>query len=127
MESDQVGIAVPVRVEPKVYFANERCLLSWYEAGIVLGAVAAGLLNFGDDVAIKAAIGFTFVAIALVIYAMGMFLWRVAMIRKHRAVRYDDRWGPTILCGLLFVAIATNFILRLHSVEKDDDNLVVMQ
>jgi uncharacterized membrane protein YidH (DUF202 family) len=104
-------------VEPKVYFANERCLLSWYEAGIVLGAIAAGLLNFGDDVAVKAAFGFTFVAIAVVTYAMGMFLWRAAMIRKHRAVRYDDRLGPTVLCGLLLVAVGVNFTMRFTSEE----------
>ena len=104
-------------MEPKVYFANERCLLSWYEAGIVLGAIAAGLLNFGDDVAIKAAFGFTFVAIALVVYSMGMFLWRAAKIRKRRAVRYDDRLGPTVLCGLLFVAVGANFVLRFLDVD----------
>lgn len=127
MKSDQIGIAVPVRVEPKVYFANERCLLSWYEAGIVLGAVAAGLLNFGDDVAIRAAIGFTIVAISLVVYAMGMFLWRATMIRKHRAARYDDRLGPTVLCGLLAVAVAVNFGLRLYSIDEDEKNRVVVQ
>lgn len=120
-----VGIAVPVRVEPKVYFANERCLLSWYEGGIVLGAIAVGLLNFGDDIAIKAAFGFTFVAIALVIYAMGMFLWRAAMIRKRRAVRYDDRLGPTVLCALLFTAVATNFGMRLYSVENEVEGTVM--
>jgi len=115
-------------VEPKVYFANERCLLSWYEAGIVLGAIAAGLLNFGDDVAIKAAFGFTFVAIALVVYAMGMFLWRAAMIRKRRAVRYDDRLGPTVLCGLLFVAVGANFVLRyLNSDESSGKAFLVVQ
>jgi uncharacterized membrane protein YidH (DUF202 family) len=113
-----IGIAVPVRVEPKVYFANERCLLSWYEAGIVLGAIAAGLLNFGDDIAIKAAFGFTFVALAVVMYSMGMFLWRAAMIRKHRAVRYDDRLGPTVLCGLLLIAVATNFVMRFSHTEE---------
>jgi uncharacterized membrane protein YidH (DUF202 family) len=122
-----IGIAVPVRVEPKVYFANERCLLSWYEAGIVLGAIAAGLLNFGDDVAIRAAFGFTFVAVALVVYAMGMFLWRAAMIRKRRAVRYDDRLGPTILCGLLLIAVATNFGMRLYAVNDEDENILVLQ
>ena len=99
--------------------------MSWYEAGIVLGAIAAGLLNFGDDVAVKAAFGFTFVAIAIVVYAMGMFLWRAAMIRKRRAVRYDDRLGPTVLCGLLFIAVATNFGMRLQAVEKEGEGVVV--
>lgn len=115
---------MPVRVEPKVYFANERTLLSWYEAGIVLGAIAAGLLNFGDDIAIRAAFGFTFVAIAVVIYGMGMFLWRAAMIRKRRAVRYDDRLGPTILCGLLLIAVATNFGMRFLAVEQEENDLL---
>ena len=119
--TNYLGIAVPVRVEPKVYFANERTLLSWYEAGIILGAIAAGLLNFGDDVAIRSAFGFTFVAIAVVVYGMGMFLWRAAMIRKRRAVRYDDRIGPTVLCGLLLIAVATNFGMRFLSVEQEED------
>ena len=99
--------------------------MSWYEAGIVLGAIAAGLLNFGDDVAIKAAFGFTIVAIAIVVYSMGMFLWRAAMIRKRRAVRYDDRVGPTVLCGLLLIAVATNFGMRLESVEKEGEGIVM--
>jgi Domain of unknown function (DUF202) len=105
-------------------------LLSWYEAGIVLGAIAAGLLNFGDDIAIKAAFGFTFVAIAIVLYAMGMFVWRVAKIRQRRAVRYDDRLGPTVLCGLLLLATAVNFGMRLNEVANEDegnDNAIVFQ
>jgi hypothetical protein len=52
---------------------------------------------------------------------MGMFLWRAAMIRKRRAVRYDDRLGPTILCGLLLIAVATNFGMRFLSVEQEED------
>jgi uncharacterized membrane protein YidH (DUF202 family) len=114
-------------VEPKVYFANERCLLSWYEAAIVIGAIAAGLMNFGDDVAVRASIGFTVVAIALVIYAMCMFLWRAAMIRKRRAVRYDDRIGPTVLCCLLLFAVAANFGMRIWTVEQEDGHELVVQ
>jgi len=113
-----LGIAIPVRIEPKVYFANERTLLSWYEAGIVIGAIGAGLLNFGDDVAIKAGFGFTFVAVAVVMYAMGKFLWRSAMIRKHRAVQYDDRIGPTVLVILLFAAMGMNFGMRFLFIEE---------
>ena len=41
------------------------------------------------------------------------------MIRKHRAVRYDDRLGPTVLCGLLLIAVATNFSMRLIAVEDE--------
>lgn len=43
-------IALPVRVEPKVFFANERTFLSWLSFTVTLSALAAGLLNFGDRV-----------------------------------------------------------------------------
>lgn len=43
-------IALPVRVEPKVSFANERTFLSWLHFTVVLGGLAVGLLNFGDRV-----------------------------------------------------------------------------
>ena len=43
-------IALPVRVEPKVAFANERTFLSWLHFTVVLGGLAIGLLNFGDKV-----------------------------------------------------------------------------
>ena len=43
-------IALPVRVEPKISFANERTFLSWLHFTVVLGGLAVGLLNFGDKV-----------------------------------------------------------------------------
>src|ERR1700753_4306117 len=43
-------IALPVRVEPKVAFANERTFLSWLHFTVILGGLAVGLLNFGDQV-----------------------------------------------------------------------------
>ena len=43
-------IALPVRIEPKVFFANERTFLSWLHFTVVLGGLAVGLLNFGDKV-----------------------------------------------------------------------------
>ncbi|KAG5341948.1 GTPase regulator Nrf1 [Termitomyces sp. Mn162] len=43
-------IALPIRVEPKVSFANERTFLSWLHFTVVLGGLAVGLLNFGDKV-----------------------------------------------------------------------------
>lgn len=46
-------IALPVRVEPKVSFANERTFLSWLHFTVVLGGLAVGLLNFGDKVRVR--------------------------------------------------------------------------
>ncbi|KAI9843826.1 MAG: hypothetical protein M1837_006087 [Sclerophora amabilis] len=107
-------IYVPVRVEPKVYFAAERTFLSWLEFSIILGSIAATLLNFGDTVSLASAWGFTFVACIGLMYSLIIYLWRVDKIRKRRAVRYHDAIGPSVLCLGLLAAVALNFGLRVR-------------
>ncbi|RMD44053.1 hypothetical protein DV735_g1097, partial [Chaetothyriales sp. CBS 134920] len=110
-------IHVPVRVEPKVYFAAERTFLSWLEFSIIIGSIAAALLNFGDRIAVTAAWGFTIIAILALLYSLVIYVLRVDLIRKRRAKisRYYDKWGTTLLCfGLLAVTIV-NFVLRIRA------------
>lgn len=105
-------ISVPVRVEPKVYFANERTFLSWVQIGILLGAIAGGLLNFGSGPAVQAAVGFFLTAVLTVVYSIVLYVWRVYQIRNKRAVRYDDRIGPTVVCIALAAATGVNFFFQ---------------
>lgn len=105
-------ISVPVRIEPKVYFANERTFLSWVEIGILLGAIAGGLLNFGNGPAVQAAMGFFITAILTIVYSIVLYVWRVYQIRHKRAVRYDDRFGPTVICIALAAATGVNFLFQ---------------
>ncbi|KAF8928111.1 hypothetical protein EDD21DRAFT_386388 [Dissophora ornata] len=106
-------IALPVRVEPKVFFANERTFLSWLNFTVLLGSLAIGLLNFGDRIGRISAAVFTFVAVAVMIYALFTFHWRADRIRKRQPGPYDDRFGPTALCVFIVSAIMINFGLRL--------------
>ncbi|BFZ57586.1 GTPase regulator Nrf1 [Savitreella phatthalungensis] len=106
-------IALPVRVEPKVFFANERTFLSWLNFTVILGGLAVGLLNFGDRVGRISAGLFTFVAMATMIYALVTYHWRANAIRKRGSGPYDDRFGPTMLCIFLLAAVITNFALRV--------------
>ncbi|ODQ66918.1 SPX-domain-containing protein [Nadsonia fulvescens var. elongata DSM 6958] len=108
-------ISVPVRIEPKVYFANERTFLSWVEIGTLLGGIAIALLNYGDHRAIDAAVGFFFTSVITILYAIAMYIWRVYNIRNKRAVRYDDQVGPTVICISLAAATGINFIMRATS------------
>ncbi|ETI27984.1 hypothetical protein G647_00433 [Cladophialophora carrionii CBS 160.54] len=108
-------IHVPVRVEPKVYFAAERTFLSWLEFSIIIGSIAATLLNFGDYVSLISAWGFTIVACAALIYSVVIYWLRVQMIRKRRASvsRYYDKYGTTGLCIGLLAATAVSFFFRI--------------
>ncbi|KAA8652184.1 hypothetical protein EYZ11_000515 [Aspergillus tanneri] len=106
-------IALPTRVEPKVFFANERTFLSWLNFTVILGGLAVGLLNFGDRVGRISAGLFTIIAMASMIYALVTFHWRAQSIRKRGQTGIDDRFGPSVLTVSLLAAVVVNFILRV--------------
>ncbi|KAL9105299.1 MAG: hypothetical protein Q9227_009494 [Pyrenula ochraceoflavens] len=106
-------IALPTRVEPKVFFANERTFLSWLNFTVILGGLAVGLLNFGDSVGRISAAIFTLVAVAAMLYALGTFHWRAKSIRKRGQGGFDDALGPTLLTFALLAGVVVNFALRL--------------
>ena len=109
-------IHVPVRVEPKVYFAAERTFLSWLEFSIIIGSIAATLLNFGDNLSLLSSWGFTLVAVAALVYSVVIYALRVQMIRNRRASygRYYDKWGTTALCVGILGATGVSFGLRIR-------------
>ncbi|KAH9062767.1 vacuolar transporter chaperone 1 [Lactarius vividus] len=105
-------IALPVRVEPKVSFANERTFLSWLHFTVVLGGLAVGLLNFGDKVGKISAAVFSLVAVGIMGYALYTYHWRANSIRRGGRGPFDDRLGPTLLCAALLISVIVNFVLR---------------
>ena len=115
MSSQNKRIALPARVEPKVFFANERTFLSWLNFTVILGSLGVGLLNFGDSVGRISAGLFTFIAMLTMIYALITYHWRAKAIRMRGSGPYDDRFGPTMLCIFLLVAVVINFILRIRA------------
>ncbi|KAL0953247.1 hypothetical protein HGRIS_004500 [Hohenbuehelia grisea] len=110
-------IAVPVRIEPKVYFAAERTFLKWLNIAVFIGTIATTLLNFvppGDSRGLISAAAFTLAALIAIAYAGVVFVYRAIRIRQRRAEGlYYDRFGPTMLCGVLLAAVATNVGLRV--------------
>ena len=69
-------MALPVKVEPKVSFANERTFLSWLHFTVVLGGLAVGLLNFGDRVRLQTV---SFLAVVLIVTPLRRL---VALVRR---------------------------------------------
>ncbi|KAJ3031691.1 UNVERIFIED_CONTAM: hypothetical protein HDU68_001208 [Siphonaria sp. JEL0065] len=108
-------VMAPLRIEPKVYFANERTFLSWLHFCIVLGGLALGLLNFGDRVGQISGLVFTLVALTFMGYSVLTFQKRAEMIRRRDPGPYDDTTAPLVLCVVLFVAVGLNFYLKFTS------------
>lgn len=101
---------VKVRVEPKVFFANERTFIAWLQFCALLLTVALNLLNFGDT--ISRTVGGIFIGLSagIAIYALYRFEKRAWMINRRVDGRYDDIWGPAVLCLLLVIALIVSII-----------------
>lgn len=106
------SIAIPIRIEPKVYFAAERTFLSWLSIGMILSATATALLNYGTNTSLTASIGFFISALVTFLYSAGMYIWRTLMIREKRPVKYGDKLGPNLICACIFLSTLMTFIFK---------------
>ncbi|KAG0171142.1 vacuolar transporter chaperone [Apophysomyces sp. BC1034] len=101
-----------VKIDPKVFFSNERTLLSWLQFCALLLTVALSLLNLGEGTSKIAGGVFIGVGAVVAIYALYRFEKRAWMINNRVIGRYDDLWGPAVLCALLVGALIVNFYLK---------------
>jgi hypothetical protein len=63
---------VPVKVEPKVFFANERTFLQWLHASLFLAGASVAIVAFADSNPWSQLYGITLlpVAFAFILYSM---------------------------------------------------------
>ncbi|KAF8949445.1 hypothetical protein BGZ52_005757 [Haplosporangium bisporale] len=105
--------AGPVRMEPKVFFANERTFLNWLQFTVLLGSISLTLLNFGNGMTRVSGAVLTIITLLAMIYALGVFHVRLSNILSTKANRqFHDRVGPTVLCVFLFGAYFLNFYTK---------------
>ena len=113
---------VPMRIEPKTNFANERTFLRWVHMAIILGGVSSAMLgNAGASDHEAQVIGLITIpiAIAMILYAVYLFYWRAIKIRRREARDvgvFDDRVGPVALAVILMCVYTTIFIFFLAKV-----------
>ncbi len=91
---------------------------------VFIGTIATTLLNFtspDDSRGLISAALFTFCALLAIAYSAGIFLYRALSLRQRRAEGlYYDKYGPTILCFVLFSAMASNIGLRVSEMFGQD-------
>ncbi|KAI8924327.1 hypothetical protein BC831DRAFT_416276 [Entophlyctis helioformis] len=98
---------------PKGFFANERTFLSWLQLCLTLGAVAVGLLNFGDMLAQISGVVFAIVAVAFMLYSLIQFHIRAdRLAKKEKSLDYEDMIGALVLITFVLLSVAINFALQ---------------
>lgn len=105
-------VTVPVRVEPKVFFANERTFLSWLHFAIFIGGIGAALMGLGDVQAALSGLCFIVVSVIFSIYALYLYMWRAKKIKEKNAGPYDDHNGPIILVAVFLSAMITSVFFK---------------
>lgn len=104
--------AGPVRVEPKVWLANQRTFVKWQHIAVLLGSLSVGLYNAAgeyNNVTRGLAVVYTLVAAFAGAWGWWQYIVRSRMIKERSGKDFDNIIGPIVVCVGLVVALCLNF------------------
>ena len=112
-------VASSVKVEGKVWFANERTWVSWLNTAVLIGTLSIALFNASEDVVARNfAMFYALVSVGVLVYAYALYQHRISMIQRRDPGHFDNLWGPVVVSVLLFLAILANFIIRVKELRE---------
>jgi hypothetical protein len=119
--SNNMSVIAPTsvqKIEPKVFFANERTFLHWLHAGITLYTIASGILVFSEKSnsswAEWYAMALLPLSLGFCMYALHIFVWRADRIKTRIPGRWDDPRGPYLLGGLLVLVLSVSLASKMY-------------
>jgi uncharacterized membrane protein YidH (DUF202 family) len=109
------NIVVPVRTEPRSFFANERTLLLWLELASALAVVGSALTAAGQSFPTQTAgLCLSIPAAAFVMYAIRMYILRQLSLVHKRPMHFEDKWGTFVICLLVTGLVIANAAQRIY-------------
>ena len=109
--------AGPVRVESKVWLANQRTFIKWLHISILLSSLSLGLYNAAgkhNRIAQTLAVVYTFFAIFAAVWGWFMYERRARLIRQRSGKDLDNMVGPIVVCIGLAIALVLNFVFKVR-------------
>ncbi|PQE04331.1 VTC domain-containing protein [Rutstroemia sp. NJR-2017a BBW] len=105
-----------LKVEPKVWLANERTFLKWQHICILLGALAVSLYTAAGEDKIAEAMGIAYIVIAIFAGAWGLWMHQTRrdMIVARSGKDFDNLIGPMIVSFALMVSLILNFAFKFR-------------
>ncbi|KIY98487.1 vacuolar transport chaperone-like protein [Monoraphidium neglectum] len=125
----QLPRKVPMRVEPKSFFANERTFLSWCSMATTMGGVSSAMVGLtfsrsgGTEGRVISArtvdmVSAVYVplAILMVAYALFMYNSRSSFMRKKQVGFFDDTVGPITLAVITLITLVAITVMAFIDV-----------
>ncbi|CAO2648427.1 Nn.00g076940.m01.CDS01 [Neocucurbitaria sp. VM-36] len=112
----------PVRVEAKVWLANQRTFIKWQHVSVLLASLSLGLYNAageGNNIARALAVVYTCVAAFTLAWGYGMYWYRSKLIRERSGKDFDAVTGPLVVCVGLAFALVLNFAFKYNALIKE--------
>ncbi|KAI9716529.1 MAG: hypothetical protein M1812_005260 [Candelaria pacifica] len=115
----------PVKVEPKVWLANQRTFIKWQHVSVLLASLSLGLYNAAgesNNVARGLAIVYTLIAGFAGLWGWWMYIVRSRLIRERSGKDFDNLVGPIVVCIGLVIALCLNFAFKYRDARTRSDN-----
>lgn len=100
---------IKMKVEPKVFFANERTFLRWMFAAVLLISMSMSVMAFSPQMQ-RAGTALVCIGAFFILYAIILYRWRLWRIVSRDGLRFDDRIGPYIFATALLAAAIIVFV-----------------
>ena len=105
-----------LKIEPKVWLANERTYLKWQHICILQGSVALALYTAAGEDFLAEVMGVVYILIAAFagLWGYAMLRTRRGMIVERSGKDFDNYVGPIIMSVALMVALILNFFFQVR-------------
>ncbi|KAF2146087.1 uncharacterized protein K452DRAFT_263627 [Aplosporella prunicola CBS 121167] len=108
----------PVRVEAKVWLANQRTFIKWQHVSVLMASLSLALYNAAGEhnsIARALALAYTGLAAFAGVWGYTMYMHRSRLIQLRSGRDFDNIWGPIVVCLGLIIALCLNFGFKYHA------------
>lgn len=122
----QLPRKVPLRIEPKSFFANERTYLGWLSMATTVGGVSTALAGYTSTVEKSSGrrsisqrtsqlitLLMLPLAMLMIVYAMLTYFYRSKYMQQKRMGFYQDWYGPAIVAGVIMLSLIAILFLAI--------------
>ena len=109
----------PVKVEAKVWLANQRTFIKWQHIAVLLASLSLALYNAAgvdNNTARALAVVYTGFAAFGGVWGWWVYMWRSKLIMERSGRDFDNSYGPFVISVGLTCALCLNFGFQYSTV-----------